>query len=506
MPQKLTQADVIKRFKAVHSNQFDYSRVKYINTARKVIIGCPEHGFFEQSPHKHASGQGCPKCRAHRIAAKLKISDQEFIRKANEVHGNRYDYSKIVYKNNRTKIIIICKEHGEFQQRPSDHLNGSGCPKCGNIQSANQLKSNTQEFLKKAEAVHGDKYDYSQVIYEVKGKNVVIGCPDHGAFVQTPHNHLHGYGCPECGRIRTVNARKGTTELFITKARVVHGNRYDYSKVDYQNALNRIIIICREHGGYTQQPYVHLNGHGCADCAIIQRADKRRTTPQEFIEKAKAVHSNKYDYSQTRYQVDYKKVLIICYEHGPFYQTAGFHLSGGGCPKCAILHLGDAHRMTSQEFVEKAKAVHGGKYNYDKIKYENNRIKVKILCSKHGDFLQKPNTHLMGHGCPECAVSGFKINQPAIFYYLRVDRGTDSPLYKIGITNRSVQERFLATEIENITILEAIKMAGQDAYEFEQELLREFAEFIYDGPNVLHSGNTEIFTKDIFGMDFKEAS
>lgn len=123
-----------------------------------------------------------------------KLTIAEFIKKAREVHGNKYDYSKVKYVNNHTNVCIICPEHGEFWQRPDNHLNGKGCPKCG----IENISSTKEEFINKAREVHGDKYDYSKVKYVGALKKVCIICPKHGEFKQTPNSHLGGKGCPRC--------------------------------------------------------------------------------------------------------------------------------------------------------------------------------------------------------------------------------------------------------------------------------------------------------------------
>jgi predicted nucleic acid-binding Zn-ribbon protein len=156
-------------------------------------------------------------------------------------------------------VCIICLEHGEFWQTPSDHLSGRGCPKCGG-----RLVNNTEEFIQKAKEVHGDKYDYSKVEYVNSHAKVCIICPEHGEFWQSPNNHLNGKGCPKC-----INPNHGlTTEEFIQKAREVHGDKYDYSKVEYKGGLTKVCIICPKHGEFWQIAREHLRGQGCPICNV----------------------------------------------------------------------------------------------------------------------------------------------------------------------------------------------------------------------------------------------
>ena len=193
-------------------------------------------------------------------------------------------------------------------------------------------------------------------------------------------------------------AKKLTTESFIEKSRKLHGKKYDYSKVKYMNNETKVCIICPEHGEFWQTPKCHLQGKKCPKCT--QRNYKYTT--EEWIEKAKEKHSNKYDYSKVNYISNHTKVCIICPEHGEFWQDAAAHLRGQGCPKCADISNGLKRLMTNDEFIEKARKVHGDKYDYSKVKYINSRSKVCIICPEHGEFWQTPAKHLSGHGCAFC--------------------------------------------------------------------------------------------------------
>lgn len=194
-------------------------------------------------------------------------------------------------------------------------------------------KYNTEVFIEQARKVHKYKYDYSKVKYEGYDTNVCIICTKHGEFWQTPHNHLNGQNCPKCSHQSYAN----TLELFIEKARKVHGEKYDYSKVEYNGNKKKICIICHKHGEFWQKPNQHLNGQGCPDCAcdfLKNNADKMRKTKNDFIDEANKVHNNKYDYSKVMYKNNHTKVCIICPKHGEFWQTPINHLKNHGCPIC----------------------------------------------------------------------------------------------------------------------------------------------------------------------------
>ena len=264
-----------------------------------------------------------------------KLTKEKFIEKAKEVHGNKYDYSKVEYINSQTKVCIICKKHGEFWQKPNSHLLGCGCNKCAIEKKSKLATKTTDSFIERAKKLHGDKYDYSKVEYKGKDIKVCIICPKHGEFWQMPHNHLNGAGCPKCKNEYISKKYSDTTETFIEKAKKVHGDKYDYSKVNYINSQTKVCIICPEHGEFWQRPNNHLNGWGCSKCS----GSEKKTT-KTYIEQAKLVHGDKYDYSELEYINNKTKVQIICKEHGVFETYPNNHLYMGiGCPKCTIYKL-----------------------------------------------------------------------------------------------------------------------------------------------------------------------
>jgi len=189
--------------------------------------------------------------------------------------------------------------------------------------------------------------------------------------------------------------KKLTTEEFIEKAKLVHGNKYDYSKVDYINSQAKVKIICEEHGEFEQKPNNHLTGYGCSKCS-----GKNKLTTEEFIEKAKLVYGDKFDYSKVNYVNNHVKIIIICPIHGEFLQIPNSHLAGLGCQKCAGNML-----KTNEKFIAEAKLIHNDKYDYSQTNYINGHHKVKIICARHGEFWQLPSNHLKGGGCPNCQKS-----------------------------------------------------------------------------------------------------
>lgn len=414
-----------------------------------------------------------------------RLTTEEFIEKARAVHGARYDYSQVDYVNAHTKVTIICPAHGAFAQTPTIHIDSeSGCKDC-----AGNRQLTTETFIAKAKACHGDRYDYSHVNYFNAHAKVTIVCSDHGLFRQTARDHLNKRGCPHCAGNKQL-----TTEKFIERAEAVHGDRYNYSEVEYVNLFEKVTIICPEHGPFPQEPASHIHQEcGCPTCG-----GTKQLTTETFIEKARAIHGDRYDYSTVNYVDNKTSISIICPEHGPFSQTPSNHLYKFGCGACA-----GNQQLTTETFIERARAIHGDRYNYSSVEYVNKSTGVTIICLDHGAFPQTPNDHLYQEsGCPDCADTGFNPNEPGMLYYIAVATDDGDTRYKIGITNRAVEERFRAPDLARIRIVKTWRFAiGRSAAEREAEILHLYAGDRYFGPDILRDGNTELFTHDILGLE-----
>jgi hypothetical protein len=400
----LTTEEFIENAKLIHGDKYDYSKVHYKYSNENVIITCKIHGDFLQRPGNHInSKQGCPKC-----GGSIKSNTIEFIEKSTKIHEDKYDYSKVNYIDAHTKIIITCKIHGDFEQTPSSHLNGNGCNKCGVIIRSNKARKTLEEFIENAMLIHEDKYDYSKVDYESCDTKIIIICKIHGYFEQTPHNHLVGQGCPKCGIILAANKNRKTLEEFIEKSIVVHGDKYDYSNVEYKCSNEKVIIICKIHGKFEKIPHSHLMGQGCTNCSCINSAEKRKTTLEEFIDRSNIKHNNIYDYSKSIYINGATKIKIICKIHGDFEQVPDSHLAGNGCKKCYYETISQRFLQTKEEFIKKSKLVHGDKYDYSKSDYINCTTKIIIICKIHVEFTKTPIAHYNSCiGCPKCSNNGY---------------------------------------------------------------------------------------------------
>lgn len=196
-----------------------------------------------------------------------RMTTNEFILKAKKTHEEVYDYSFVEYKNNKTKVVIMCAKHGKFNQTPLAHLNGHGCCKCRSEYMSKTLRMSIHEFVKKAKKVHGEKYDYSKSNYTLLKNSVNIVCKKHGEFSQNTHNHLQGAGCVICAKETPTKVIEERKIKFIKKSKLTHGNNYCYDHVNYVNSTTKVSIVCQEHGEFKQTPNDHLKGVGCPGCA-----------------------------------------------------------------------------------------------------------------------------------------------------------------------------------------------------------------------------------------------
>ena len=266
-------------------------------------------------------------------------------------------------------------------------------------------------------------------------------------------------------------------------------------------SYTRVTCECPIHGRFQKQVTKLLNAkQGCPICGKLRTASARKLTQEAFIQRAAVIHANKYDYSKVMYNKSSEKVTIICPIHHEFAQTPEGHLSGKGCPQCGIQRSAAKKQSDTETFIKKARQVHGDLYQYDKTDYVSAKEKLTITCPTHGDFEQLASGHLSGYGCSKCASYGkgrVSDTLPCTFYYLHIS-GTN--LYKVGITTLSLEHRYRTKfDRDQIEVIFTLSFpTGKEAYEYEQSLLQTYSHLRYYGDKVLSTGNTELFTADIF--------
>ncbi len=404
---KLTQEEFVEKFNAVHgTNRYDLSNAKYDGAAKKIEVICPKHGPWMAKPNNLLSGQGCPKCGQDRTAESRRLTQEDFLSRVCEIHGeNCYDLSRAKYTGGKDKVEVICHTHGAWLAYANGLLAGHGCPKCGVEKAIKSLTLTQEEFEERVRDVHGNnRYDLSKARYVNNHTKVEVLCPTHGYWMITPNNLFRGNGCPKCGQERTAKSKRITQEEFEEKVEAVHGkNRYDLSHAKYTGNKNKVEVICPKHGSWQASPSHLFKGVGCPKCGLEKISESTRLTQDEFLARAKAVHGdNRYDLSRVNYVDTKSKVEVVCPKHGSWLSTPGNFLYGYGCPKCGHEKVIDGMRLTQEEFLARVKSVHKDKFNFSRVRYVSFTDKVEVICPVHGPWRTLPGNLLRGCGCPKC--------------------------------------------------------------------------------------------------------
>ena len=396
----------IEKARKVHGDKYDYSKVDYKYCRTHVCIICPVHGEFWQTPQTHLVGSGCPECGKISSALKSKLTQEEFIEKAKKIHGNKYNYSKVKYNGWDKKVCIVCPEHGEFWQTPSEHIHKHqkhGCPKCGEIKSKILSLTKGRETFKKFLEEHS-LYVANIDDYVNRNTPITIICKKHGPFQITPNSlFLQKTPCPNCREeLKKPKKEKKVIDYkqeFIHKLEVKYPNRFGYEKTSYVNRETEICLYDK-----ILKEYVTVNPSSLLSCNSLSKVkgyEKTNLPTVEFIEKARKIHGDKYNYSKVNYVDSKTKVCIICPEHGEWWQTPNQHLKGCGCSYCA----GNV-KWKVEDYITKAKKIHGDKYDYCRMVLGKQANHITLICPIHGEFEIRAMHHLKGSGCPKCKGSG----------------------------------------------------------------------------------------------------
>ena len=298
---------------------------------KKCFFICNKCGNSWRSRISHITSrlQWCPKC-----AGKTLKSLEKFISEVNIIHRNKYIYDKTVYVNAKTRLIITCPIHGDFQQIAANHKYGYGCEKCGKERTSVILRLTKDEFIQKAIEIHTSNYSYNNVVYVNANTKIIITCNIHGNFEQTAGLHLTGSGCHKCGKEKVANSQRLSLDKFIQKSKTIHQDKYDYSNVNYIDSITKISIICKLHGVFNITPSLHLYGSGCKLCGYQSAKQIRWLSRDEVISRMVYTHGNLYDYSSVIYEGYRIPVTIICKIHGEFKMDPSHHVRGSGCYSC----------------------------------------------------------------------------------------------------------------------------------------------------------------------------
>ena len=334
---------------------------------------------------------------------------EKFIKKAKQKHGDKYDYSKVEYKGSTTPVTIICPEHGEFRQKPTTHLNSHGCPKCGMIIGCKKTTLTTEKWIEIAKSVHGDKYDYSETVYRGNDEKVYIICPKHGGFWQKAKYHTsRKRGCPKCGDEKSRKLSYENSINSLKKIKEEISSLYEIKFETYVNSITPIKVICKKHGEFDILPNrLKTYKTPCPYCREeLKKPQKEKINWNEvyfnnFKKQLEEVHPNRYSFEKCEYKSKDEEIILYDKVINEYITVK---------PKVLIksklllkLPCYQNTKLPTITFIEKAKSIHGDKYDYSKTIYIHNKQKVCITCPEHGEFWQTPNEHLKGCGCGQCA-------------------------------------------------------------------------------------------------------
>lgn len=509
MPKKLTTEEFIEKAIKAHGDAYGYDKINYTGSFSEVEIFCKSHDkYFLQRAGSHLIGKGCYDCG--RVNAKKLVTktQTQFIEDVNKVHGDFFDYSLVNYINNTTKIQIICKKHNNtFTQFPSGHLSGAnGCEHC---LSGIMSKANTRSYEYYTSRIKALNFPLYSVLEVNGGDNIVMSCKKHGTFTTTftALKSCKEHSCPICKKEGNVPGVKKDTESFIKIAKEKHGDRYDYSKVNYMTLDIPVEIICKHHGSTIQTPNNHLNSKtGCNLCTNELKSKSRTKTHEQFIKEAIEKYGDFYDYSKSMYKKSNKKITIICHIHGSFQKKPKDFLYGQGCPKCGNARAGEFNRKSKEQFIVDSILKHGDKYTYEKTDYTDSREDVVLNCKTHGYFRIEADNHLQGRGCLKCARLGtggygrtnyIKKAKGRIcsFYTLRCFN-KEEEFYKIGITVNTLAKRYptIQSMPYNYEVVSEIKGDAEFIWDLERDEKKKLKELHYE-PKISFSGAiTECFT------------
>ncbi len=295
-------------------NKYNYSLVPNEFKARdKVNIICNKHGKWEQTPDNHLHKYGCPKCATEYVISLKRSNRDVFIKKAKQVHNDKYNYVKVVYINIDTKVIIGCPDHGDFEQIAYDHLSGKGCPSCALIKKANAKRSTKEQFTIKANKIHGDKYTYILDYYNGNnGNKIPINCSRHGSFLQKPSEHLQGQGCPIC---RESFGEKFIAQIldklnirFVREYKILGYNyKYDFYLPEYD-------IYIEYHGIQHYKPIKWFGGN-----KSFNKQQKRDKTKVELVKRSNGLLIViKYTF-RTLQKIEDELIRLFMYIHPQFF-------------------------------------------------------------------------------------------------------------------------------------------------------------------------------------------
>ena len=369
-------------------------------------------------------------------------------------------------------------------------------------------KLTQEEFLSRCKKAHGNKYDYSKTKFITITKPITFFCnicKNYTTVTQARHHVEKNRGCDICGN---AHPNKQTTEVFIKRFFYRHKSKnYDFSSFEYKGTQVKSTVLCENGHKFSITPNDLLTGYGCRECSK-EKATGRPSNKITDIDINTLLNRNifirKEDYINSNSKIE-AECLICDYKWNVRYISLS---NGTGCPECAKKSIRNKLKIPFKEAVNRARDIYGSTYFYVEETYVNMKTPMKIVCYKHGGFFTSIQSHcrtIRPSVCKEChpPTSGFDKQKESILYSIRI-----GDLYKIGITNRNVDQRYSKSDKNLFSNIIEIPMSGIDAFEKEKDLKNKYSEYKYNGEDILDSGNTELFTIDIFLAEglFSESS
>lgn len=364
-----------------------------------------------------------------------RLTREKVIEQFIEVHGDNFDYSKVVYVNTHTPVEVYCKKHNLiFFPTPKNHKSGAKCTICGREVQTEKACKGLNKFIKDSKEIYGDKDDYSLVNYVNNKKEVIITCSLHGQFNVRPDLYLQGKGCLECRRRKTKSTDK---DVFIEEALKVYGDKDDYTNTKIISSKEKIEVKCKEHDlTFTKDIQTYLSGWGCPQCSAENYRRLRAMPKEDYYEKVKEKHNNKYTYIDD-YTTLKGVVTFICEEHGEQRKNAGSHLNGYGCKKCDI---------------EPIKINKRSKEGYCKLADGRDTTLYIIRCYNENE-----------------------------------------EFYKIGKTFRKITKRFISSNMPyNIEVIHRYENSADFIWDLEEEMHKKYKEYKYN-PRQWFAGYSESY-------------
>lgn len=396
MGSKISQDEFLRRFKLKFGKKYDLSKTTYVHAREKVEITCPEHGIFSATPDallgKNRRQIACPSCSRVKAVSKRSDDKQTFLNKAHAKHGDEYSFPRLKYVNSLTPVVIICRTHGKFEQAPNKFLHSGGCPKCARQKRHASRRLSVEEIKKRVSKTHGESISVDLKNYKNTRQKIEAECKVHGTFETSVANLIAGRGCFECSKLKSGLARRSDTRTWIKKAKLVHGTRYDYSKVNYTTVQEKVEIICKQHGPFYCRAGNHIHSkRGCPKCAKTGPKTNHRTptrarvSEKEFLQRLK---KSRPEINVNEAKLQYKnmatKVVVQCPKHGDFKATPSNLLNGRGCRRCAIEKNSEVRRLPIQQFIKRCQKNYQIRYDYSHTSYQNLHERITVICPMHG--------------------------------------------------------------------------------------------------------------------------